>query len=163
MVKFSRYDTYCNKRGGGGLDFIFLITLGHDVNRISTNPGIVLEYTLTTSTWRKKLNPLKCCVSSKMKWEKMAFELCRGCSDLSIDSIINNQHTATKLHANRIHSSQCISVILKMITWQYAQKQKKCWKIYYSSQGFRENAAPKQLTNHNARNHGPAGLWGRQD
>ena len=32
------------------------------------------------------------------------------------------------------------------------RKKKTCWKIHYSPCGFREDTAPKQLTNHNARN-----------
>ena len=31
------------------------------------------------------------------------------------------------------------------------KRKKKCWKIYYSPCGFREDIAPKELTNHNAR------------
>ena len=33
----------------------------------------------------------------------------------------------------------------------------KHWKIYYTPRIFREDTAPKQLTNHNARNHESAG------
>ena len=55
-----------------------------------------------------------------------------------------------------------------MIPCQYAQKEKKktCWKINYSPRGFREDTAPKQLTNHNVRNLSlvqSGGLGERQD
>ena len=50
------------------------------------------------------------------------------------------------------------------------KKKKTCWKIHYSPCGFREDTAPKQLTNHNARNLSlveteslSGGLCGRQD
>ena len=36
-----------------GVDFIFLITLGYDINRILTSKMTVLKYTLCTLTERK--------------------------------------------------------------------------------------------------------------
>ena len=37
----------------GGVDFIFLITLGNDIDRILTSKMTVLKYTLCTLTLRK--------------------------------------------------------------------------------------------------------------
>ena len=54
MVKFSKYDIfYIKKCLGVGVDVIFFITLGNEVNRISTDPWKVLKSTLCTLTYRK--------------------------------------------------------------------------------------------------------------
>ena len=44
LVKFSKYDIFHKKIFfWGGVDFIFLVTLSNDINRISTNKMTVLE------------------------------------------------------------------------------------------------------------------------
>ena len=53
MVKFPKYDIFLIKKAFRGVDFIFLITLGNDINRISTSKMMVLKYTLCTLTKRK--------------------------------------------------------------------------------------------------------------
>ena len=53
MVKFSKYDDFPKKNDFGGVDFIFLITLVNDINRILTSKMTVLKYTLCTLTYRK--------------------------------------------------------------------------------------------------------------
>ena len=50
MVKFSKYDDFPKKNDFLGVDFIFLITLGNDINRILTSKITVLKYTLCTLT-----------------------------------------------------------------------------------------------------------------
>ena len=50
MVKFSKYDIFYKKNAFREVHFIFLITLGNDINRISTSQITVLKYTLCTLT-----------------------------------------------------------------------------------------------------------------
>ena len=50
MVKFSIYDIVNEKNASFEVDFIFFVTLGNDVNWISTNQGMVLKYRLCTLT-----------------------------------------------------------------------------------------------------------------
>ena len=70
MVSFQ--NTTLKKNAFLGVELIFFITLGRDVNRISTNPGTVLKLTLFTFISIIKiypttfeLDPLKCCISLK--------------------------------------------------------------------------------------------------
>ena len=53
MAKFSKYEDFPKKMIFLGVDFIFLITLGNDINQILTSKMTVLKYTLCTLTYRK--------------------------------------------------------------------------------------------------------------
>ena len=50
MVKFSKYDDFPKKKYFWGVGFIFLITLGNDINRILTSKMTVLKHTSCTLT-----------------------------------------------------------------------------------------------------------------
>ena len=108
MVKFSKYDVLHKKNDFWGVDFIFLISLGNDINRILTSQMTALKYTLCTLTWRKNHKDI---YNNFLSWIHLIFPFLiqneigkiwvwrypGAFQTLSIASVISNQCIATKL------------------------------------------------------------------
>ena len=113
------------------MNFLFFITLGHDMNWISSNPRTVLKETLCTLNWINNRNDMpnnfwfesiqNLWFSSKIKWEKIAFEDIQALfrlRELPVPSVtgVLLQNFAYA----RPNTSQGISFILTMILCQCA-------------------------------------------
>ena len=140
MVKFSKYAIFSLVKAFWGLNFIFCITLGHDVNHRQTPWWFRSTYhivqlverivRISSTTWISLYFP---CLTRKRKGENYIKGYVGTVQTLSIVSVINNQHIATK------HYTSIVWILLGTFPlsqqWSLAnmhKRRRKVLKIYNS-------------------------------